>query len=187
MKTITFLFLLVSQIGFGQTLSLPEPKSRLEISLNAGYAPDNAFDREPWRGGFIRSSLSLLKTSGNIQYGLSIEGGTNSNDHWYFTPGIIVNHKFPGRQTYFYSGAMAGYVCSGDMLGNPGRKNSLSQGYVLGLQGGWVKPIGKRMSFNAELALRSTQVWIPPFDDQMKPAKDFILYLPVTVGLRYLL
>ncbi len=131
----------------------------------------------------MRSALSLLKTHGSLQYGLTVEGGTNSNDYWYLSPGVVVNHKFARRANYFFAGAVAGYVMSGDMI--PLKESRLIHGYVMGVQGGIVHPVGKRLSLSSELAVRSTQLWLQATEAETRADTDFILYFPVTIGLRY--
>jgi len=167
-----------------QSIQTKAPSPRMEIGLNLGYAPDNSWEQELWRGGYIRSALSLLKNVGVMQYGL-IEGGTNSSDYWYVMPGIIANRKFTLNKAYFYAGAMAGYVCSDDMMGSTPAKKSLTHGYVLGLQGGLVQPVGKHMAFTTELAVRRTQSWMEYEYDGTQTRSDIILYFPITIGLRY--
>ena len=120
-----------------------------------------------------------------MQYGITVEGGTNSEDYWYLSPGVLMNRTFSSRHAYFYAGAMAGYVLSFDMLGDYYPRQKYTQGYVFGLQGGYVQPIGKRLSFTSELAVRSTQVWKQVYYGQDEFQPDIILYFPVTIGFRY--
>src|SRR5688572_13751266 len=114
---LSFLLLMLPFVNHAQLSPAKNPEFRSEIGLNLGHAPDNAFhfNNGFGHGGYIRSSLSFLRNRGNIQYGLTIEGGTNSNDYWYLSPGVLFNHRFQSRRAYFYAGAMAGYICSNDM------------------------------------------------------------------------
>lgn len=171
--------------GKSQSVNSKAPSSRTEIGLNLGYAPDNSWEQELWRGGYIRSAFSFLKNFGAMQYGVTIEGGTNSSDFWYVMPGIIANRKFALNKAYFYAGTMAGYVCSDDMMGPTPAKQRLTHGYVIGLQGGLVQPIGKHMAFTTELAVRRTETWSKYEFDGLKTMSDVTLYFPVTIGLRY--
>lgn len=198
MKTNLLSFLLVSLsfVSYAQSTSPAIPKSTTEIGFNLGHAADNAYsyDRQFRHGGFIRSSLSLLWNQGNTQYGLTIEGGTNSNDYWYVSPGLVFNHRFPSGQAYFYAGAMAGYLCSNDMVPRwAGSVKKMAHGFAFGIHGGFVQPLSKHLSFTSEVAVRSTQHW-QKFKSyqyfggaEIKETTESItvIYFPVSIGLRY--
>lgn len=186
MKYMLFLLLLIPISAQSQTKENKVPSFGTEIGINLGYAPDNAYKNKlSWSGGYIRSSIRLLRNTGNIQYGVTIEGGTNSDDYWYLSPAAIMNLTFSNHNAYFYAGAMAGYVCSDDMLGSSLLKEKMKQGYVFGIHGGFAQPIGKQISLTSELAVRSTQLWTKPRNEQAQTYSDIILYFPITIGIRY--
>jgi|GEM_PF-3249892 len=200
MYRITLVLLLLPLFCKSQTRSIKPQLSRNEVGINLGHAVDNAYgvnrvygDHSLFgQGGYIRSSVKLLTNRGNLQYGLTIEGGTNSNDEWYLSPGFVFNHKFPSRSAYFYAGAMAGYICSDYMMKTP-ITTGMAHGYAFGVQGGFVQPLGRRVSFTTELAARSTQLWekvrtyhfLNSVDhgDVISQQKT-VIYFPLSLGLR---
>ncbi len=208
MKNLLFLLPFLSITTQAQTAVKNQTASSTEIGFNLGYAPDNAmqnFSLDEYRGGLIRASISLLKNKGNIQYGVTIEGGTYSGDYWYISPAAVLNRRFSTGQAYFYAGAMAGYTCADAMMKASYFETKMAQGYVFGIQGGYVQPIGKHLSFTSEIAIRSTQLWQkyteyeayypypytgypyqqPEYHPYQKTMASTIVSFPVTIGLRY--
>lgn len=174
----------------------PVPAASTEFAFNVGHALDNAFLSFE-TGGYLRGSVSLLKSRGHFQYGFTVEGGTNSNDQWYFAPGIVANYRGIGRQGYWYTGGMAGYNASGEMMPmRPAgvRQRNYYNGYVFGIQAGRVQQLSRRFSLTAEAAVRSSQNWIQYIPDQtFRPyygpyeQTQVVVYIPVTIGFRYTL
>lgn len=179
-----------------QKATRPALATSTEFAFNIGHALDNVHQSFS-TGGYLRGSLSLLKSKGHFQYGFTIEGGTNSWDGWYLAPGVVANYRRSSRPSYWYGGAMAGYNCVGEMIRMTDHK--LAHGYVFGLQAGYVQQLGKRLSLNGEAGIRSSQSYHRYTEDiytiqhgQLVPQEMKTLtesrtavYLPVTVGLRY--
>jgi len=187
MKYLNLLFLLLPLTAQCQDVPKPVVNSPTEIGLNLGHALDNAesYSRKVIQhGGYIRSSLYLLKTYGNLQYGLNMEAGTNSEDDWYLSPSVVVNRKFSRKNYYFYLGGMAGFVCE-DVLGEPTSWRGMMKGYVVGAQAGVVIPTTKRLAFNAEVGIRRAQDWQHYGIEYNETWSDIILYFPLTLGVRY--
>lgn len=194
MKCLILALLLLPGISYSQTKAGKSVYK--EISLNVGYAPDNSlngYGAEQWRGGYIRSTLRALQNVGRLQYGISIEGGTLAKDYWYVSPAAILNWELPVKQSYFYAGGVAGYVCTGSMMPIDFLGEKPGNGYVLGVQGGYVKHLGKHFSVSGELAVRRNYVWTRYerwYDLVGTPlgpktvGEEFWL-LPVTVGVGY--
>ncbi len=178
-------------------------KPTTEIGLNLGHAFDNAsFTNSPRvTGGYLRGALTLLHSRNRFQYGVTVEGGTNSQDVGYLNPGVVANYRIPRKSGYWYGGALATYSFSGPIGGALYAANTpqTQHGYAFGLQGGYVHKLGRRLSLNGEIAVRSSQTWQryyePVFyypsqhynpDEFVEVRKiETILYLPVTIGLRY--
>lgn len=206
MKKISVFLLCLPFFSYAQDNSTEKTKQsvpKTEIGLSVGYAPDNAMNKlSDFRGGYLRNALTALRNFGNTQIGLTVEGGTNSNDYMYMMPGVVFNHKFHTGKSYFYAGAMGGYTYQRDMMGfgnYPGAK-PYNHGYVLGLQGGYVLNLCKHWAFTSEVAFRSVQTWqrgttfVPRDFTQAQPTdyvavpyvfRDFNTYIPVTIGFRY--
>ena len=180
MKFLICLLLLLPISAYSQVGVSPSSR---ELGFNLGHAFDNAMQDAFSTGGYLRSALNFYQTKGHIQYGLTIEGGTNGYDYWYLSPGVLTNYKFSLNKTYIYAGFMAGYVCSDDMMTEHFVTQSITQGYVFGLQGGLAMPVSKRFSVNAESAARSTQVWTSYKNYETE--SNIIIYFPITVGIRY--
>ena len=180
MKYLITLFLLLPFSAYNQ---VGVSHSGRELGLNLGHAFDNAFQDDFSNGGFIRSAINYYQSNGHLQYGLTIEGGTNSNDYWYLSPGAILNYKFSLTRTYFYVGIMAGYICSDDILKSQLLIQNITQGYVFGVHGGFVQPLSNRISLTSELAVRSTQVWTSY--KEYPTESNIVIYFPITFGFRY--
>lgn len=207
MKKLSALLLCLPLFGYAQDNATEQPKTsapKTEIGLSIGYAPDNVRNKMTnFSGGYLRQALTAVRNFGNTQVGITVEGGTNSNDYWYAMPGLVFNHKFNVGNSYFYAGAMGGYAYQRDMMGLghfPGSK-LYSQGYVLGAQAGYALSLGRHWAFTSEIAFRSVQMWqrgtylaplngypSAPTTDYIEVPyvlRDFNTYLPVTVGFRY--
>lgn len=197
MKYAIITVLLLPLFSAAQTENVV-PALRNEIGISAG----NSLDLVQYfgTGAGVKCAATFLRNFSNIQAGISIEAGTGTADNWYFAPTIIANYKFSNSPSYFYMGAATGFVMSGYTTFD--RRNDFpdGKGYTLGLQGGYLHSLNNRWAFNAEVSVRSMQVWVR--DYYYKPSviatygyvperympitrMDFSLSIPVTVGFRY--
>lgn len=195
LKQLLLLALIPSCVS-AQEIAAPKPgksSAKTEFAFNLGHALDNAYNRFG-AGGYLRGSLSLLKNNGRFQYGVTVEGGTNSNDFWYTAPGVVANYRSSLTPCYWYAGAMAGYNLSGYMSAfQPASDESgLRHGYVFGLQTGYVQRLGKRFALNGEIGVRSSQNRIRANPYQLSGLPygaahytEVTVSVPVTIGIRY--
>ncbi len=169
-----------------------------EIGISTGLAPI-VFDGHSFLDIWLTSRLTYVHNFKNTQVGIIIEGGELEWSSGNIYIGAVVNQKFPLGKTYLYVGGSAGYYHSDeifeeDLFGNAYQE----RGYAVGLQAGYVLPLGNRFLFTTEVGIRSTQVWFENYYSVDWNAwgvnkvewiqfidSDFAISLPATMGIRY--
>lgn len=168
-----------------------------EIGISTGLAPI-VFDGHSFLDIWLTSRLTYLHNFKKTQVGLILEGGELEWSSGNIFAGAIVNQKFLLGKTYFYIGGSAGYYYSDDIF-EEYPFSYTERGYVVGLQAGYVLPLGNRFSFTTEVGIRSTQVWFTTYNRmswtnpwgaeivEWYPYTDnrFSISLPATMGIRY--
>lgn len=144
-------------------------------------------------------SVRYLRNYSNTQIGADV-----SLNHFYMfssfssgngqslalTPTLLLNHTFHSDKYYLYAGIAAGYYQDIQYHYHDISRNE--KGYILGAQGGITYYIGNHISLNAELAVRSAQVWYKEYYSgmwqeslELRTYTDFRFYTPLTIGIRY--
>lgn len=173
------------------------PVRKNELSIQAGPLVELGSRGELFSDISSSVSISYLHNFQSLQVGISVDGGYSVNGTLHLAPSVVFNNLIRKGSSYFYVGGQAGYYYSKDVgtfyAGNP------QDGYQLGGQAGYVTALSKRLSFSAELAVRSIQVWYDEYVYIHNPStwggdeswyqnvrsKDFYVRVPVTVGIRY--
>ncbi len=169
-----------------------------EVGINIGVLSLPTIDFAAVHPTF---GFRYLHNFGNTQLGLEVMDNEYYMLH-YIEPGIInkrasalsvkalLNRIIPSEKHYFYAGIAGGFyyghwVSPKGILGN-------QYGYVVGAQGGFVYILGKHFTLNAELAIRTAQVWQDKVTElyydnnpDQEYRADFFLYTPLTLGVRY--
>lgn len=196
MKYLVLIFIFLPTLLFAQTADeIEKPKTQKnEILLAHGLRKYTGFSTSDIMPADFLFMLGYMRNGDRSQYGIRVEGGFESNIYYYVSPVLLYNRKKAIKKSYLYAGVAAGYH-QHDSYGRWAWTQRSMRGYVLGAQFGASVNMGKRLSFNAEVGIRSAQLWYPEYYDLWSPhgeifdikyiERDFMLHIPVTVGFKY--
>lgn len=201
MKKLALLLFLpfasIAQDAAPETETTTTPVRNNELSVQVGALVELGSRNYFFNDISSSMSISYLNNFKSLQVGVGVEGGYSVSRTMYLAPSVVFNNLIRSGSSYFYIGGNAGYYYAKD-VGRFGIGEE-EDGYQLGGQAGFVTPISKRLSFSAELAFRSIQVWYDQYtyihdmsgwgEDKSGyhyiRTKDFYVRVPVTIGLRY--
>lgn len=197
MKKLAIIFLLLPFTLFAQTEETQSNTYCNEVGLNTGISllpAESIYDVHPAFG------LRYLHKYDNLQFGVALSANdfyalsnfsATTRPSTSLSPQVMLNRVYNSPNYYTYIGATAGYYYAHNntLMGRLAHEH----GYVLGVQSGITRHLGKHFSLNGELAVRSAQVW---YKDYYSPPNGqeslaigtfnrFYLYTPVTIGIRY--
>ncbi|MBW7912299.1 MAG: hypothetical protein H3C54_01010 [Taibaiella sp.] len=196
--TLSFLPLTAMAQDVTQTDDIQPKQYNNEIGISTGLAPV-VFDGHSFLDIWLTSRLTYLHNFKKTQVGLVVEGGELEWSSGNIYIGAVLNQKIPLGKTYFYIGGSAGYYHSGQIFEEDWFGNTYQErGYAVGLQAGYVLPLGNRFLFTTEVGIRSTQYWFENYNRVDWNAwgvnhvewirfidSDFSISLPATMGIRY--
>ena len=193
MKNFLAAFILLSFAANAQEAAPPLPLSKVELGISHGWA---------WKTNFMTDAsapehtVSIFRNFRNFQAGIGLQFGIGEVVYKlngrFIAPTLVANKLMRFNKFYLYGGGRAGYIDSRNAgyITNTGR----SEGYTVGLQSGVVWH-GEHFGFNAELGVRSEQLWTtvtqeigyaPSTYRYSYRDNYFNLYFPLSLGVRYM-
>ena len=190
MKKLLTLLILPLGIHAQKATDIKQAKTNTTaIIVNSGIGfqvHDQPFTNASAQVDLLRHGIGVYRDFENHQIGGLVEfaiDNTGDVGNIEIAPQLQLNRIFEIGKHSLYGGGTVGYKYIDHGALNPG---AISKGYLLGLQTGFVFNLSKRFATSLDVGVRSAQMWQTKqglYEQHIN--RYFLLYFPVTAGVRY--